>query len=145
MTWTVRDFTRAEAAKMAGLHLATLDVVIHRAKPFASLFSERRKGRRWFSPKDIAVLRLGYEVERGGRNWPTAIAQAFEHLGQPPPPDSVLVVPVMSVACTSGRVLTGLTVPLLPSESMAVFPIGRIAADIIERCQELKEMPIVAV
>jgi len=145
MSWTERAFTRAEAANMAGLHLTTMDVVIHRAKPLAALFSERRKGRRWFSPKDIAVLRLGYELERAGRNWLTAIAQSFEHLGQPPPPDAILIVPVMSVACTSGRMLTGLSVPLTPSQSMAVFPIGKIVADIVAACQILKETSSVAV
>ncbi len=142
MAWNTRDFTVAEASQIAGLHRAALDVVISRAKPFASLFSQKLAHRRWFSPRDIAVLRLGYELERAGRNWPTAIAQAFEHLGQPPPLDAILIVPVMSVACTSGRVLTGLTVPLVPSESMIVLPIGRISADIIERCQELKETAI---
>ena len=142
MTWTERAYTRAEAASTAGLHLATMDVIIHRAKPLATLFSEKRKSRRWFSPIDIAVLRLGYELERAGRNWSTAIAQAFEHLGQPPPPDALLVVPVMSVSARSGRVLTGLTVPLLSSESMAVFPIGRIVADIVAACDKLKETAI---
>lgn len=144
MNWNARDFTVAEAARVAGLHRAHLDVIINRTKPLAPLFSEKRKGRRWFSAKDITVLRLAFELERAGRNWPTAIAQAFEHLATPPPNDALLVVPVLSVSSTSGRVLTGLS-GLPGSGSMIVLPIGRIAADIIAACDQLKETPVVAV
>lgn len=144
MNWNARDFTVAEAARVAGLHRAHLDVIINRTKPLSPLFSERRKGRRWFSAKDIAVLRLAFELERAGRNWPTATAQAFEHLATPPPNDALLIVPALSVSAMSGRVLTGL--PALPvSSSMIVLPIGMIAADIISACEQLKETPVVAV
>ncbi|WP_027683245.1 hypothetical protein [Rhizobium leguminosarum] len=144
MTWQDRVLTRAEAASLSGLHPVTLDVVLHRTKPLAPLYSEKRKGRRWFSAKDITVLRLAFELERAGRNWPTAIAQAFQHLATPPPNDALLVVPVLSVSSTSGRVLTGLPA-LSGSHSMIVLPIGRIAADIIAACDQLKETPVVAV
>ena len=137
MAWTKRDFTVAEAAQTAGLHRATLDWWVHRAKPLAVLFSERRKGRRWFSQKDIAVLRIANELGRAGRLWNTAIAQAFEHLAHPPPRDAILIVPVMSVAHTSGRVLTGLPDPL-PDGSFIVLPIGRIVGAIIAACNELE-------
>ncbi|MBY5634476.1 hypothetical protein HFO39_06685 [Rhizobium leguminosarum] len=144
MTWQDRVFTRAEAASLSGLHPVTLDVVLHRTKPLAPLYSEKRKGRRWFSAKDITVLRVAYELERAGRNWPTAIAQAFEHLATPPPGDALLVVPVLSVSATSGRVLTGL--PALPgSGSMIVLPIGDIAADVVSACEHIRETAIVAV
>ncbi|TAW88382.1 hypothetical protein ELI13_06415 [Rhizobium ruizarguesonis] len=134
----------AEAARVAGIHRAHLDVIINRTKPLSPLFSERRRGRRWFSAKDITVLRIAYELERAGRNWPTAIAQAFEHLATPPPNDALLVVPVLSVSSTSGRVLTGL--PALPSsDSMIVLPIGRIANDIVAACEHIKETAVVAV
>lgn len=141
MSWTAREFAVAEAASVAGIHRAHLDVIISRASGADVLFSEKRKHRRWFSPKDITVLRLAHELERAGRNWLTAIAQAFEHLGQPPPPDAVLIIPTMSISARSGRVLTGLPKPL-PSESFAVLPIGRIAAEIIAACEQLKETPI---
>lgn len=141
MAWTDRVFTRAEAARMAGLHPVNLDVVLHRTKPVATLYSERRGSRRWFSPRDITTLRIAFELERAGRNWLTAIAQAHQHLAAPPPSDAILVVPVLSVACTSGRVLTGL--PALPwSASMIVLPIGKIASEVVEACTILKESPV---
>ncbi|WP_417426258.1 terminase TerL endonuclease subunit [Hoeflea sp.] len=97
---------------MAGVHRAHIDVIINRAKPLEVLFSERRKGRRWFSAKDIAVLRIAHELGRAGRLWNTAIAQAFTHLEHPPPRDAILIIPVMSVSHTTGRVLTGLPDPV---------------------------------
>lgn len=136
MAWADREFTRAEAAQLTGLHPKTLDVIIHRANGLEALFSERRKGRRWFSPKDIAVLRIGYELNRAGRNWNVAIAQAFEHLAAQPPGDAILITPVLSVSPRSGRVLSGLSG--LPGDaSMIVLPIGKTAADIVAACKEL--------
>ncbi|MBY3225264.1 hypothetical protein [Rhizobium laguerreae] len=144
MAWTERVFTRAEAATLSGLHPVTLDVLLHRTKPLAPLYSEKRKGRRWFSAKDITVLCVAYELERAGRNWPTAIAQGFQHLDTPPPDDALLVVPVLSVSSTSGRVLTGLPA-LFSSGSMIVLPIGSIASEVVSACDQLKETPFVAV
>lgn len=144
MFWTAREFAVAEAALVAGIHRAHLDVIIHRTRDVDVLFSERRKGRRWFSPRDITIIRLAHELERAGRNWLTAIAQAFEHLAQPPPPEALLIVPVMSVSARSGRVVTGLA-DLIPSESFVVLPIGRIAAEVVAACDQLKEAADVAV
>jgi len=138
MAWETRDFTVAEAANMSGLHRATLDVIIHRARHLDVLFSERRKHRRWFSEKDIAVLRVAYDLERAGRDWATALAQAFEHLSQPPPHDALLVVPAASVSARSGRVVTGLT-DIIPTSSFIVLPLGKIAAEIQARCEQLQE------
>lgn len=144
MAWTSRDFTVAEAAHLAGLHRATLDWQVHRAKAVDVLFSEKRKHRRWFSPKDICVLRLAHELERAGKDWLTAVAMAFEHLGQPPPPDSLLVVPALSTSARSGRVVTGLA-DLIPAASFVVLPIGRIVEEVVRKCDELKETAVVAV
>lgn len=144
MAWTSRDFTVAEAAQLAGLHRAHLDVIVNRAKDIDVLFSEKRKSRRWFSPRDIAVLRLAHELERGGRDWLTAIAQAFEHLSRPPPHDALLIVPVMSVSARSGRVVTGLPDPI-PTASFITLPIGKTAAEIEAACEQLKEAALVAV
>ncbi|NRQ18763.1 hypothetical protein [Ensifer sesbaniae] len=144
MAWETRDYTVAEAANLAGLHRATLDVVVHRARHLDVLFSERRKHRRWFSAKDICVLRVGYELERTGRDWATALAQAFEHLSQPPPSDALLVVPAMSVSARSGRVVAGLS-DLIPTASFIVLPLGKIAAEIQARCEQIQEAPSVAI
>lgn len=131
MAWTSRDVTVAEAARVVGLHRSHLDVIISRNREIDTLFSEKRKGRRWFSAKDITVLRVAFELERAGRNWLTALAQAFEHLEWPPPPEALLIVPVAAVSCTSGRVITGLPDPL-PSSSFITIPIGKLAAEIEE-------------
>ncbi|CCM76256.1 hypothetical protein [Rhizobium mesoamericanum] len=144
MAWETRDLTVAEAANMSGLHRATLDVIIHRARHLDVLFSERRKHRRWFSPKDIAVLRVAYDLERAGRDWATALAQSYEHLSQTPPHDALLIVPVMSVSARSGRVVTGLK-DITPTASFITLPIGKIAAEIQARCKQLQEAPSVAV
>lgn len=126
-TWNAREYTRSEAARVAGFNESTLGVILHRTKPLQDLYSAKLKGGRFFSPKDITVLRVAQELERAGRNWPTAIAQAFQHLEHPPPTDALLVVPVASVSCTSGRLLTGLPDPL-PSSSFICINIGAIAA-----------------
>ncbi|MFQ6181658.1 hypothetical protein ACLMJV_06835 [Sinorhizobium meliloti] len=144
MAWTSRDFTVAEAAQIAGLHRATLDWQVHRARHVDFLFSEKRKHRRFFSPQDITALRLAHELERGGKDWLTAIAQAFEVLQQPPHADALLVVPVMSVSARSGRVITSLPDPI-PTASFITLPIGKIAADIEAACEQLKETASVAV
>lgn len=134
MAWTTRDLTVAEAAQLAGLPRATLDVVIHRAKPMAVLFSEKRGGRRWFSLRDVTILRIAHDLERAGRTWTVAIAAAFECVATQPPADALLVMPVGSVSHASARVLTGLSG--LPCEAgFIVLPIGRIAAEIIERTE----------
>lgn len=126
-TWNAREYTRSEAARVAGFNESTLGVILHRTKPLQDLYSAKRKGSRFFSPKDITVLRVALELERAGRNWPTAIAQSFQHLERQPQPDALLVVPVASVSCTSGVILTGLPDPL-PSASFICIPIGAIAA-----------------
>lgn len=131
MAWTSRDITVAEAAQVVGLSRKHLDTLMVRTKPLQPLYCGRRGTRNWFSPRDITVLRVAQELERAGRNWPTAIAQAFEHLEHPPPPDALLVVPVASVSCTSGRMLTGLPDPL-PASSFITITIGAIAAAVQE-------------
>ncbi|WP_413709374.1 hypothetical protein [Rhizobium sp. Rhizsp82] len=133
--WTDRAFTVAEAAAMSGLNRAHLDVIVSRARSCDVLFSERRNGRRWFSPKDITVLRLAHEIERAGQTWLTALARAFHHLDQPPPIDAVLMFSTKSVSYRSGRVISGLH-GQAPSGSMAVIPIGLMAAEILHYVEQ---------
>ena len=136
MAWTSRDITVAEAAQVVGLSRKHLDTLMVRTRPLQVLYCGRRGTRNWFSVKDITVLRVALELERAGRNWSTAIAQAFEHLEHPPPPDALLVVPVASVSATSGRMLTGLPDPL-PSSSFICINIGALAAATMEAVDAL--------
>lgn len=133
MAWTTRDLSVAEAAHVVGLPRKHLDVIMMRTRPVASLYCGKRgKGKRnWFSLKDACVLRLALGLERAGRNWLTAIAQAYQHMEHPPPADALLVVPVASVSASSGRVVVGLPSPL-PSSAFIVVPIGKLVEEITE-------------
>lgn len=136
--WNSRTYTVAEAAALAGLHRSALDNVISRASIFADMFSEKRGHRRWFSPRDITTLRLAYELERGGRHWSTAIAQAIEQLAAQPEAGAILMVPINSVSHRSGKVITEADIPAT-EQSMSLYPIGRIAGAVVNACQELKD------
>lgn len=140
--WTVREFSVAEAAAISGIHRANIDLIIHRARDCEVLFSEKRNHRRWFSPRDIAVLRIAYECERAGQIWMTALARAYEHLQVPPSPDAILVFPSMSVAHTSGRIITAAE-PV--DKSMVLVPIGKIVGEVVARTTQLKEAADVAI
>ena len=141
--WSNRDFTVAEAAAMSGLHRASLDVLIHRSRDVAVLFSEKRGRNRWFSPRDIAVLRIAFELERAGRGWLTAIGAAFDNLQAAPSSDTLLVAPaVIKRACGLPRLIPDRDVPRLPFDvSTIVIPIGRIVADIMARCADIQKEP----
>ncbi|CAN7500856.1 hypothetical protein [Mesorhizobium caraganae] len=139
----MREFALAEAADLAGLHRNTLDQWVFRAKDVDVLFSERRGRNRWFSPRDISVLRVGYELERAGRGWLTAIAQAFEVLQHLPPDDAILVVDVMSVSAKAGRIICDRDVERLAvDKSKILVPIGAISAEILARCAELESADV---
>lgn len=139
MHWDRRDFTVAEAAALSGTHRANIDLLIHRAKAVETLFSERRGRNRWFSVRDICVLRLAFELERSGRTWLTAIGTAFDNLYEgPPPADALLIAPaVQKRACGLPYVAT--QPPAVFERSEIIVPIGRIVSNII------KEADIVAV
>lgn len=144
--WNYRGFSVAEAAAMSGLNRAILDVIVSRNKAIDVLFSQKRGHRRWFSPRDIAVLRVAFELERAGRTWLRALGAAFDNLQVPPSTDALLIAPaVIKRACGSPRVIADRDVPRLPFDvSTIVIPVGRIVADIRARCAELQEADSVA-
>lgn len=131
MNWHQRIYTRAQAADISGLHPSTLAGLVHRMRHADVLFSERQGGRRMFSARDIATLRVAYELERGGQTWLTALARAFERLTEPPPHDALLVTPVTSVAARSSVVTTG--PQTVAGHSVLIVPIGAIVADVLEK------------
>lgn len=138
--WHYRQFTADDAARMCGLPRGHLDIIIHRNKPVATLFSEKRGGRRWFSLCDIAVLRVAFELEQAGRNWLTAIGTAFDNLEEKPPPeDALLVAPaVRKRGCGRPRIISDRDIPRLPLEaSTVIVPIGRITKQITEAANGL--------
>jgi len=137
--WTARFFSRDEAAGVCGMPRGSLDSLIHRARDAAVLFCEKRGSRRWFSPKDITVLRVAYDLERGGMSWLMAIGQAFDNLERPPPPDALLVGPVViKRGCGLPRMIADRDVPRQQFEvSTFICPIGKIAADVQSRCATL--------
>ncbi|MBU2483895.1 MAG: hypothetical protein KKG78_02330 [Alphaproteobacteria bacterium] len=136
MAWTSRDLTVARAAQIVGLSRAHLDVIISRNKNLEILFSEKRKGRRWFSVRDIAVLRIAFELENAGRNWLSAIATAFDNLQEPPAADALLIAPaVRKRAC--GLPYIADRPPDVFERSEVIIPIGRIVAEIIKEADNV--------
>ena len=137
MHWDRRDFTVAEAAALSGIHRSSVDLLIHRAKDVDTLFSEKRGSRRWFSLRDICVLRLAFELERSGRTWLTAIGTAFDNLYEgPPPADALLIAPaVQKRACGLPYIAT--QPPAVFERSEIVIPIGHIVADIIKEADSV--------
>lgn len=135
MAWDRRDYTVDEAARVAGMPRGSLDVLIHRARDVSTLFSEKRGSRRWFSLRDICVLRVAFELERSGRNWLTAIGTAFDNLEYPPPGDMLLIAPaVQKRACGLPYMATE---PPAFDRSYVVMPIGRIVADITKEAADV--------
>ncbi|MBU4529719.1 MAG: hypothetical protein KUA43_08575 [Hoeflea sp.] len=139
MAWTTRDLTVAEAARIVGLSRKHLDVIISRNRTLDVLFSEKRKGRRWFSIQDVAVLRIAFELERAGRSWLMAIAAAAQNLRTPPAADALLVAPaVMRRACGSPRIISDRDVPRLKFDvSTIVIPIGSIVQSIVKEAADV--------
>lgn len=136
--WRERAFTQDEAAKLSGLHPVTLRSIVHRARDIDVLFSEKRKTRRFFSPRDITVLRIGYELERAGRTWLTAIAMAFEHTEHPPPDDALLLVRGKSVSAFSGVIIDEDELARLAiEESIIVIPVGKLVAEVRAACHDI--------
>lgn len=139
--WTHRAFTRDECAALCGMPRGSLDVLTHRARDVSTLFTEKRGSKRWFSLKDICVLRIAHELERAGRSWLMAIGTAFDNLEQPPDSDALLIAPaVIRRGCGLPRIIPDRDVPRLSFErSEIIVPIGRIVADI------MKESALVAI
>lgn len=131
--WSTRDFTVAEAAELCGLSLGHFRVILHRNRHIQTLFSEKRQGRRWFSLKDICVLRIGHVLERFGRTYLMGISDAFENLDQPPDAEAVMVLTLGRSLPVPRRIISDRDVPRLPvDEGTLLVPIGRIVADIIK-------------
>ncbi len=137
LKWSVRDLTREDAARLCGMPAGTLASLIHRARDVSVLFTERRKGRRWFSLRDIAVLRIGAELEKAGAVWLQALADAYNALQQPPPPDAILVAPTFPMKGSGGpRLIADRDVPrLLIDRTYALVPIGLICQTIIKEAE----------
>ena len=132
VNWSVRVYSRAQAAELAAINPGTLDVRIHRMRDCDVLFSERRNSRRVFSARDITVLAVAYEIERAGRSWLDALGIAFDHLQEPPEADALLILTPTPVR-DSGGPRVAKEVPEPVERSTLVVPIGSIATDILNR------------
>lgn len=131
--WGERVFRRADAARLSGIHPQNLDTLVHRMRDCDTLFSERQGGARVFSPRDLAVLRTAYEIERAGRTWLNALSIAFDHLETPPDANAVLVMTPAPVRDSGGpHVLHRAEVPPVDRPTLIV-PHGLIVADILNR------------
>ncbi len=128
--WGDRVFKREAAARCCGVHPSTLSVLVHRMDGTEIIFSERQGGARVFSAKDIAVLRIAHELERGGQTWLTALARADDALQAPPGPDDFLVTPADSVSHTTSWITS--VAPSPSDKTLVVVPLGRLVGAVIE-------------
>lgn len=138
MHWHERSYARPDAARMIGISLNHLDVIIHQNRDLVDLFSGKVGSRRLFSIQDIATLKVAHSLERFGLPWLQAIAEAFNRLERPPPDDAILVSTLGRSLPIPRRVISDRDVPRLPvDESTLLIPIGRI-------CKQIMEAPHVA-
>ncbi|QIA23104.1 hypothetical protein [Mesorhizobium sp. AA22] len=137
--WTHRAYTRDECAVLCGMPRGSLDVLTHRARDVSVLFTEKRGTKRWFSVKDICVLRIAHELERAGRSWLMAIGAAFDNLQHPPPADALLIAPaVIRRGCGLPRIISDRDVPRLNFErSEIIVPIGLICQTIVKEAENV--------
>jgi len=136
--WRERAYSVGEAATLAGIRRSALDMWCIRQP--AELFSEKRGHRRWFSPQDIAILRLAHELERGGMPLLGAIGAAFEVLQEPPAADAIFVIPTGKLTARSARFISDRDVPrLVVDKSQILIPIGQLVAGINAACAELRQ------
>lgn len=129
--WRRAEFAQAETAYFAGLHPSTLrDWIAGYGKLFVS---ERRAGRRWFSPEDILVLKIANELVKGGFVTLTALAIAREHVEEAEwfPPGALLVAKPGATSTTAVRLVFG--VDAVPDwDSVQIIRFGRIAHDTLQ-------------
>ena len=140
--WRTRAFTQIEAAQLIGLSPGHLKVWVHRNRHVDVLFSEKRKGRRYFSPMDISVLRIAHEIERGGMNMLFAIGAAFEILQEIPAVSSVLKIKNGATGVRKSNVIDDADVPrVIVDHSLQLIPIGKLVQEVLKRCAELIKEP----
>lgn len=131
--WRAAHFSQTEAADIAGLHQSTLRDWM---AGFGKLFvSERRAGRRWFSPEDILILRLANELVRGGFVTLTALAIAKEHVEEAVwfPSDVLLAAKPGATSTAAVRLIVDGKVP--DWDSVQIIRFGRIAHDTLQQCE----------
>jgi len=127
----VRDIPVARAAELIGITRGHLDLIIHKAGPTADLVSTKDKNRRFFSKRDIAVLKIAHVFERFGMTWLFAIADALEVVDTNPRPDEHVIVTCRRSLPRVRRKLNDREVNRLPvEEATLIVPAGRIVADL---------------
>lgn len=128
--WRERALTIAEAAEVALMSRATLDVWQYRFGP--DILSERRNGRRWLSPCDVTVLRAANSLKA---NTPLrqAIPTAIQHLLHLPPPGVFLVVDQGKAFVSDANTAARFSI----ERGAAAIPIGALAAEVEDACAAL--------
>ncbi|KHJ54540.1 hypothetical protein LA66_14005 [Aureimonas altamirensis] len=143
MTWTTRDLTVAEAAELCGFSRARLDVIIGRLDGAQTLFSAKKGGRRWFSPRDVSVLAVAHELERFGSTWLAAVGAAYEALQDEPAEDAILVATLAKTMPTITRTINDRDVSRLNvDKTTLLIPHGRLVADIAKRSAQLTQTAV---
>lgn len=129
--WSDRIFARPDAARMVGISLNHLDLILFQNRDLRDLFSGKIGSRRLFSLQDIAVLKVAYTLERFGVPWLIAIGNAFDRLERPPAADSIWVLKLGRSLPSIRRTISDRDVPRLPvEEATLLVPVGRIVSTI---------------
>jgi DNA-binding transcriptional MerR regulator len=87
MRYDLRDISREDAARAAGVPINTLDQWIYRYA-----VGGKRGGARLFSARDVAVIACARKLERAGMPVREALRVLAEALHDPPAADDILVI-----------------------------------------------------
>lgn len=127
-----RAFAQAEAANLANMHYSTLRDWL--ANGPADLVSDRVRGRRWFSARDIVIVRLAHELVRAGYTVLTALAAAFELVDAIQPGD-VMIARNGGASTASVRVVKGASLADMGGTSFIFIPASAIVEATYAACR----------
>ncbi|WP_139798488.1 hypothetical protein [Fulvimarina manganoxydans] len=135
--WRERIFTTDEIAGTAGIGTAALRMIVHRHGGDA--FSERRGLRRFFSARDVSVLRTARALSPA-IPMAEALPIAFAHHRMPPRRGLFIVVADGAVTSmdADGAARAAIECGAL------VVPVGRFAADVVDACRPLFDAAVAA-
>lgn len=130
--WTSRGLTVAQAADLIGITRNHLDQIVKTIGPMADLVSAKHRHRRYFSRRDIAVLRIAYAMERFGTTWLFAMSDAIEAVDAGVRGDQHLVIQCNRSLPRAKRSITDRDIERLQIEQPTLLvPAGRI----VEECR----------
>ncbi|MEQ1950549.1 MerR family transcriptional regulator [Mesorhizobium yinganensis] len=126
MRYALRDLSREDAARAAGVPINTLDVWVHRYH-----VGGKRGSARLFSPRDVAIIANARKLERAGLAVPEALRVLEQALHDPPEADTILVIEDGQPR----RVRGDFNLAASNAESVTCLWIGHIADHVISKLE----------